>query len=116
MTDTYQAVYDAVGQRIGRPDISGTVERVCREVFDISWMKSRIEDGFQTALYEWQRPTVLLRPALSIDGNQWCALYGENLQDGVAGFGDSPELACQAFDKAWNARLSQAVTAQRSEK
>ena len=23
------------------------------------------------------------------DGNQWCFLYGENLQEGVAGFGNS---------------------------
>lgn len=33
-------------------------------------------------------PGVMYRPALSVDGNQWCALYGSNLQDGVAGFGD----------------------------
>lgn len=50
---------------------------------------------------EGQRPFILLRPRISIDGNQWCALYGENLQDGVAGFGDSPELAAWDFDKAW---------------
>lgn len=24
------------------------------------------------------------------DGDQWCALYGENLQEGIAGFGDTP--------------------------
>lgn len=29
----------------------------------------------------------------------------ENLQDGVAGFGDSPELAAWNFDKAWCAKL-----------
>jgi len=23
------------------------------------------------------------------DGNQWCYLYGDNLQEGIAGFGDS---------------------------
>ena len=47
------------------------------------------------------RPSYLLKPKLSIDGNQWCALYGENLQDGVAGFGDTPEAAFADFDKAW---------------
>jgi hypothetical protein len=52
-----------------------------------------------------QRWSFMLRPRLSIDGNQWCALYGENLQDGVAGFGDSPEAAYDAFDKAWVAKL-----------
>ena len=43
-------------------------------------------------------PFYLLRPRLFPDGNQWCALYGENLQDGVAGFGDTPELAARDFD------------------
>lgn len=51
------------------------------------------------------RPCVLFRPALSLDGDKWCALYGENLQDGVAAFGDSPESAMAAFDKAWTTPL-----------
>lgn len=55
------------------------------------------------SLYE--RPSAIYRPALSIDGNQWCALYGANLQDGVAGFGDSPAQAMWAFDAAWSAPL-----------
>jgi hypothetical protein len=42
---------------------------------------------------------------ISIDGNQWCVLYGENLQDGVAGFGDSPANAAAAFDQAWFTKL-----------
>lgn len=46
-------------------------------------------------------PSAVYRPALSIDGNQWCALYGSNLQDGVAGFGDTPADAMREFDKAW---------------
>lgn len=46
-----------------------------------------------------QRPSALYRPAIYPDGNQWCALYGEDLQMGVAGFGDTPELACADFDK-----------------
>lgn len=27
------------------------------------------------------------------DGNQWCALLGPDLQEGVAGFGDTPKEA-----------------------
>lgn len=46
-------------------------------------------------------PHVLLRPKVSVDGDQWCFLYGENLHDGVAGFGDTPELAAADFDKSW---------------
>jgi hypothetical protein len=48
---------------------------------------------------------MMLKPRLSIDGNQWCALYGDNLQDGVAGFGDSPDKAYWDFDKNWVAAL-----------
>jgi len=51
------------------------------------------------------RMSMILRPRLSIDGDRWCALYGENPQDGVAGFGSSPDAAYRAFDTAWHASL-----------
>ena len=47
----------------------------------------------------------LLKPKIFIDGDQWCVLYGEDLQSGVVGFGDSPTLATYAFNKAWGAKL-----------
>jgi hypothetical protein len=47
----------------------------------------------------------LLKPSLSIDGNQWCVLYGEDLQNGIAGFGDTPYLAVLDFNKAWHRKL-----------
>ncbi len=28
-----------------------------------------------------------------VDGDKWCAMLGENLQDGLAGFGDTPQEA-----------------------
>lgn len=65
-----------------------------------------VAQNLSIAASEYQRPSAVYRPAISIDGNQWCALYGANLQDGVAGFGESPELAMWAFDKAWVAKLS----------
>lgn len=61
--------------------------------------------AIQQAAAQHERPSVLYRPALSIDGNQWCALYGDNLQDGVAGFGASPAAAMYAFDINWNKSL-----------
>lgn len=48
-----------------------------------------------------QRPFMLLRPKMYPDGNQWCALYGDNIQEGVCGFGDTPGSAAAAFDEAW---------------
>ena len=47
------------------------------------------------------RPSYLYKPTLNRDGNRWCALYGENLQEGIAGFGDTPGEAMLSFDRAW---------------
>lgn len=55
--------------------------------------------------YAYTRPSTVFKPALSVDGNQWCALYGTDLQSGVAGFGDTPEKAMQDFDNNWNKPL-----------
>lgn len=63
--------------------------------------------GVEQAISESIRPSVLFRPALSIDGDQWCALYGANLQDGVAGFGRSPDEAMRAFDVEWTNQIPQ---------
>jgi hypothetical protein len=60
-----------------------------------------LQQAGEIATYDWVAPHVTMRPKLFIDGNQWCALYGENLQDGVAGFGDSPAKACSDFDDNW---------------
>lgn len=50
---------------------------------------------------EKRRPFMLLKPRIYPDGNQWCALYGENIQEGVCGFGDTPAKAATDFDIAW---------------
>jgi hypothetical protein len=42
----------------------------------------------------------VLRPRLFKDGNSWCALLGENLQEGVCGFGPTPAKALTAFEIA----------------
>ena len=57
--------------------------------------------AIQVAAASHERPSVLYRPSLTVDGNQWCAIYGENLQDGVAGFGNSPADAMWDFDRNW---------------
>ncbi len=57
--------------------------------------------SWQEAAYEWGRPSVVYKPKLSKDGNQWCALFGDDLQVGVAGFGKTPADAMYAFDQAW---------------
>ena len=47
------------------------------------------------------RPVYLLRPRLFRDGNSWCALYGENIQEGICAFGDTPAEAAERFDAAY---------------
>lgn len=68
--------------------IVGAVQEVCREI--------------NIAI---TRPSVVFRAVLSIDGNQYCALLGDDLQSGVAGFGDTPEAAMHDFDKNWRTPL-----------
>lgn len=33
------------------------------------------------------------------DGNQWCVLHGENIQEGIAGFGDTVDSAIKDFNR-----------------
>ena len=53
---------------------------------------------YNKKMYE---PFALYRPRIYIDGDVWCVLYGDNLQDGVAGFGRSPALAVADFNRNW---------------
>lgn len=46
-------------------------------------------------------PSVLYRPKLYKDGDMWCALYGEDIQSGVCGFGKSPGKAMDDFNRNW---------------
>ncbi len=55
--------------------------------------------------HHYTKPSVLYRPTLSVDGNQYCALLGQDLQSGVAGFGDTAEAAMADFDKAFKTPL-----------
>ena len=63
---------------------------------------SMVQASFQDVAYEMMRPAVIFKPRLSKDGDQWCALFGDNLQVGVSGFGNTPADAMFDFDKNWN--------------
>ncbi len=62
-------------------------------------------ENVRIVVAEYARPCVVWKPKLYVEGNQWCALLGDNLQDGVSGFGDSPAEAMWDFDKQWFAKL-----------
>lgn len=99
--NTYQAVYDAVRSKIGSCDVRSIVEDACRGAFDTGMTWPLIQQEFGIAAGEMQRPSAIYRPSVAPDGNKWCALYGENLMEGVCGFGDTPDEAMRDFDKNW---------------
>jgi hypothetical protein len=101
MADTYQAIYDAVRSRIHGTNVGEVVAEQARQAFDISLAVACVRDEFASLAMEQQRPSVLYRPSIGPDGNKWCALYGANLVDGVAGFGETPAEAMLDFDRAW---------------
>jgi hypothetical protein len=87
MSDTYQAVYDAVRSRFTGQVVQ---EAMCAAAYAV-----------ETAGYEHKRPSAVYRPTLSADGDMWCALLGDDLQIGLAGFGKTPEEAMVNFDIAF---------------
>lgn len=64
-------------------------------------IKQRAEDQMHANACEASRPFYFVKPKLSADGNQFCFLYGDNIMEGVAGFGSTPDLASRDFDKNW---------------
>jgi hypothetical protein len=101
MSDSYQAIYDAVRSRISNGDIGNAVENVARGL-NIGHYFEMSMRSVQQAASEYERPCAVFRPALSRDGDKWCALYGLNLEEGVAGFGDTPSKAMWDFDVQWH--------------
>ena len=67
---------------------------------------SMVQEYWQSAACEFTRPAVLFKPKLSRDGNQWCALLGDDLQSGICGFGDSPADAMWDFDREWSKKIA----------
>ena len=49
----------------------------------------------------------MLKPRIYMDGDKWCVLYGDNIQDGVCGFGKSPHAAVLDFNDSWNKEIKQ---------
>lgn len=68
----------------------------------VCFAAERIANRIVDAASQWDLPSVIYRPRLFIDGDKWCALYGDNIQDGVAGFGSSPAAAVHDFNCNWH--------------
>jgi hypothetical protein len=74
-----------------------------------------VNERYQTALTERRIADIRLETALNAahwatilgltpfpDGDDWCVLYGKDLQVGISGFGATPIEAIRAFDEAMN--------------
>lgn len=48
-----------------------------------------------------ERPSKLLNPVVTLDGDSWIALHGIDLQSGIVGCGDTKEEALLDFDKSF---------------
>lgn len=82
--ESYQAIYDAAMQRL-----------------DISWLGAQAQNAISAVEMEYTRPSVMFKPKLTIDGNSYCALYGEDIMSGCAGFGATADAAMRDFDRNW---------------
>lgn len=71
----------------------------CGAIQDAAYM---IRHRMEAAICDYQAPHVMMRPKVFLDGDSWCALYGENIQEGVCGFGDTPADAVNDFNNCWN--------------
>lgn len=105
MSDSYQPIYDAVRSKISGADAGQAIKDALINI--PSDVNHHVLSLCQEISAEYTRPSVMYKPELSIDGDMWCASYG-NMPEGVQGFGKSPALALQDFDKNWSAKLDSA--------
>jgi hypothetical protein len=102
VSDSYQPIYDAVRSRISGGNISEAVTEVLRSAGIGESASQCFHSIAQDYVYFHCCPSAVFKPKVFLDGSLWCALYGENIQEGVAGFGETPGKACGDFDKNWN--------------
>lgn len=85
-------------------------DRIVQAAYDAAHRASeaiRIEAEIYSAALT--RPSVIFRPSIAPDGDQWSALYGPNIMEGVVAYGDTPEKAAEAFDVAWRTQKTAAA-------
>ena len=97
--------------RTGRPaSLSGATWKECMDLNEY-WSAHAVEE-YKGMLYEQKvqnytyncersAPHIIHNAKIFKDGNKYCCLLGDNLQDGIAGFGETPEKACSEFDRVW---------------
>lgn len=100
MSSADQAIYDAVRSKISNGNIGDAIQTAIRDA-NLSHYAMMASEAMKTAVREWQRPSVLFRPVLEMDGNKYIVLYGKNVAQGCVGYGDSASEAMIDFDRNW---------------
>lgn len=96
MSDSYQAIYDAVRSRISGGNVGEIVADACRNAFDISHMKAILQQDFSVAAQEMARPCVLFKPELKFDRDVWEVTLGD-----IYATGATPAEAMSSFDQVF---------------
>ena len=73
--------------------------------YDSSWTAQRMQEAISSIESAWVSPSVVYRPKIFRDGDQWCALLGDDMMGGVVAFGSSPSEAATRFDTEWFQQL-----------
>lgn len=97
MDNIYQPIYDAIRSRFSNSNPDNVIENYLHSL-GVSRSVEVCTQMIQEVITNYDRPCVLFKPKVYLDGNMWCALYGDNLQDGIAGFGETCEKAMLDFD------------------
>ena len=79
-------------------DESGNIRAYLQQAAE---MESNAADYKEQEAIQRLRPFMLLRPKIYPDGDKWCALLGDNIQEGVCAFGSTPDQASIQFDIEW---------------
>ena len=82
-------------------DMLASFDSSCREA------RSAIDLASRELVEEYTRPSVVFRPRIFQDGTAFCALLGDNIQEGIVAFGDTPSMAARAFDVRWHQKAAQ---------
>ena len=76
---------------VGHYSMSQGVPTDCLQCNDAKWGTVLVNDlcldCFMTGMFVAE---ISLPCKIYMDGDQWCVLVGENLQEGIAGFGNTP--------------------------
>lgn len=73
-----------------------------RAMESICHAASMLQCSMQEVIGMYGEPSAIYRPKVFPDGNAWCALYGDNIQEGVCGFGETPAAAVYDFNQCWH--------------